>query len=290
MATLHELCAAGRRRLRDAGLRPADADLDARVLLERILHWDAARLFAHGVEEAPEAVARRYAGHLDRRVRHEPVAYITGQQEFWGLTFEVTPAVLIPRPETEIALEAALAAAPDRHAPLRVADVCTGSGCLAVAFAVERPGALVVATDLSAEALSVARRNASRHGVGDRVVCRQTDLLQGEDGPFDLILANPPYVPTVDEATMQPDVVRFEPHLALFGGADGLAVIRPLLPQAADRLAAGGALILEFGYGQAGTVERLIAETPGLVLAEIRPDLQGIPRTAVARRLASGAG
>lgn len=284
MPTLHELVAAGRRRLYDAGIPQAEADLDARLMLEHLLQWDAAHFFGHGEQLADAELTQRYDACIERRARREPTAYVTGEREFWGLAFEVTPAVLIPRPETELIIEIALALWPDVGAPLRVADVCTGSGCLAVAIAVERPAAQVVASDVSPGALDVAARNAARHAVQPRVTFRHADVLAGIDGPFDLIVSNPPYVPTGDEPAMQPEVVRHEPRIALFAGTDGLDVIRVLLPQAAARLRPGGSLAFEFGYGQQDAVRGLISATPGLYVDEIRNDLQGIPRTALARR------
>lgn len=284
MPTLHELVAAGRRRLYEAGIPQAEADLDARVMLEHLLQWDSAHFFGHGERLADAELTQRYDAFVERRTQREPTAYITGEREFWGLAFEVTPAVLIPRPETELVVEIALALWPDPNAPVRIADVCTGSGCLAVAIAVERSAAQVVATDISLDALDVAARNAARHAVERRVTFRHADVLAGIDGPFDLIVSNPPYVPNGDEATMQPEVVRHEPRLALFAGTDGLDVIRLLLPHAAARLRPGGSLAFEFGYGQQDAVRGLISATPGLHVDEIRNDLQGIPRTALARR------
>jgi release factor glutamine methyltransferase len=282
--TIHELVAAARRRLYDAGIPPAEADLDARLLVEHLLDWDAARYFAHGDAPASDDLVRRFTAFLDRRLQREPVAYIIGTREFWGLPFEVSPAVLIPRPETELIVQTALALWPEREAPLHIADAGTGSGCLAVALAVERPRSNVVATDISPEALDVARRNLARHGVAHRVRLAHADLLTGVDGTFDLIVANPPYVPDGDRQQLQPEVVHFEPHVALFAAGDGLSVIRPLLAQAVERLQPGGILIFEFGYEQANSVDGLVAATPGLSLQEIRCDLQGIPRTAVAQR------
>lgn len=284
MPTLHELVAAGRRRLYEAGIPQAEADLDARLMLEHLLQWDSAHFFGHGERLADAELTQRYDACVERRAQREPTAYITGEREFWGLAFEVTPAVLIPRPETELIVEIALALWPDPNAPLRIADVCTGSGCLAVAIAVERSAAQVVATDISLDALDVAAGNAARHAVRQRVTFWHADVLTGIDGPFDLIVSNPPYVPMRDEAAMPPEVVRHEPRLALFAGTDGLDVIRALLPQAAARLRPGGSLACEFGYGQQDAVRGLIIATPGLHLDEIRNDLQGIPRTALARK------
>jgi release factor glutamine methyltransferase len=285
MVTIHARVAKGRERLRHAGIGPEEADLDARLLAQKLLGWDAARFFTSANEPEPDDFAALYERLVARREGREPLAYITGRQEFWGLEFEVSPAVLIPRPETELIVEVALARFPDRHASLEVADVCTGSGCLAVALAHERPGARVVAADVSADALRTARRNADRHGVADRVELVQADVFDGtEDGAADLIVSNPPYVPEGDRVTLQPEVRDHEPPIALFAGEDGLAVIRRLVEQSTGRLKTGGLLIFEFGLGQADAVRALISQRPGLTMLDVKQDLQGIPRTAVACR------
>jgi release factor glutamine methyltransferase len=285
MITIHARVAKGRERLRHAGIGPEEADLDARLLAQKLLGWDAARFFTSANEPEPDDFAALYERLVARREGREPLAYITGRQEFWGLEFEVSPAVLIPRPETELIVEVALARFPDRHASLEVADVCTGSGCLAVALAHERPGARVVAADVSADALRTARRNADRHGVADRVELVQADVFDGtEDGAADLIVSNPPYVPEGDRVTLQPEVRDHEPPIALFAGEDGLAVIRRLVEQSTGRLKTGGLLIFEFGLGQADAVRALISQRPGLTMLDVKQDLQGIPRTAVACR------
>ncbi len=195
----------------------------------------------------------------------------------------MSPAVLIPRPETEAIVEAALSRFTD-VAPFAAADVGTGSGCLAVAVSKARPLAAITATDVSAEALHVARRNAARHDVANRVRFVETDLLEGVDGPLDLIVSNPPYVPDRDRDTLQPDVRDYEPPLALFAGDDGLAIVRRLLAQAASRLAAGGTLMFEFGFGQADAVTSVVANATGLTLIELKRDLQDIPRVAIVGR------
>jgi release factor glutamine methyltransferase len=285
MITIHARVAKGRERLRHAGIGPEEADLDARLLAQKLLGWDAARFFTSANEPEPDDFAALYERLVARREGREPLAYITGRQEFWGLEFEVSPAVLIPRPETELIVEVALARFPDRHASLEVADVCTGSGCLAVALAHERPGARVVAADVSADALRTARRNADRHGVADRVELVQADVFDGtEDAGADLIVSNPPYVPEGDRVTLQPEVRDHEPPIALFAGEDGLAVIRRLVEQSTGRLKTGGLLIFEFGLGQADAVRALISQRPGLTMLDVKQDLQGIPRTAVACR------
>lgn len=284
MGTIHALVAAARQRLREAGIPDAEADFDARLLAERLLGWDATRYLTYADQAPPPGFADRYHALIQRRAEREPVAYISGVQEFWGLSFEVSPAVLIPRPETELIVEIFLERWPDRDHVLRVADVCTGSGCLAVAIATERPQVEIVAVDISTDALTIARRNAERHGVSGRIRWVRTDVLQHVPGPFDAIVSNPPYVPAVEAETLQPEVIEHEPRLALVAGSDGLGVIRRLLAHAATRLRMGGGLIFEFGFGQAQAVRQLIVQTAGLELLEIRRDLQSIPRTAVVQR------
>lgn len=284
VVTVHGRVAAARRRLEASGIRPDEAGLDARLLAQEVLGWDAARFHVSAVEAPPPGFDTRYAGLVERRATREPLVYILGRREFWNLTLEVTGAVLVPRPESELIVEAALDLFPDARAALRVADVGTGSGCLAIAIAHDRTEARVVATDISASALTVARRNAARHGVADRIEFLQTDLLAGVNGPFDLIVSNPPYVLEGDRIGLQPEVRDFEPAVALFGGRDGLAIVRRLLHDAVGHLRAGGALVFEFGLGQQDDISRLIEATDGFTVTGFRTDLQGIPRTAIATR------
>jgi release factor glutamine methyltransferase len=281
--TIHERVAAARRRLRDAGIPPDEADLDGRLLAEHVLGWTPERLLIDGHRRETPEFAARYDVLVERRVRREPVAYILGRQEFWGLDFEVGPAVLIPRPETELVVETALEMMPP-EAPVDVADICTGSGCIAVALAHERPRARVTAMELSNAALEVARRNASRHGTADRLRFERADLFGDVQALFDLVVSNPPYVADTDRQSLQLEVRDHEPALALFAGLDGLHVIRRLVDEAPARLRPGGALVFEFGFGQAAAIGRLISESPALRMVDLRNDLQGIPRVAVARR------
>jgi release factor glutamine methyltransferase len=200
------------------------------------------------------------------------------------LSFAVSPAVLIPRPETELIVEAALELFPDPDRVLTAADVCTGSGCVAVALASERPAARITATDISSDALEVARQNAARHGVRDRIAFHCGDLFDGVEGPFDVIAGNPPYVAERDRPGLQPEVRDYEPGVALFGGSDGFHLVERLVTSAAEYLRPGGYLLCEFGLGQDERVESLVAGTGNLRLIELRRDLQGIARTIVARR------
>lgn len=286
MSAIFEHVGQARQRLRAAGISPDEADLDARLLAEHVLGWSTERYLIDARSPATPQFVSEYDALVERRAKREPAAYIVGWQEFWGLPFEVGPGVLIPRPETELVVETALTllnAAPLAANPA-IADVCTGSGCVAVAIARERPDVRVTATDISERALAIARRNAERHGVAARVTFVRADLLAGVAGPFDLVSANPPYVPDADRPTLQPEVRDHEPPLALYAGADGLDVIRRLVVEATERLRDGGVLVFEFGFGQSDEIAKLISGTRGLRMVELRPDLQGIPRVAVARK------
>lgn len=280
---INALVADARRRFRAAGIQPDEAALDARLLAQHVLGWDAARLMTHGDEPATGPFQQAFESLVARRVAREPLAYITGTREFWNLSIEVSPAVLIPRPETELLLEAALEHF-HRGQALRILDVCTGSGCVAVGLAREFPKGEVTASDISEEALDVARRNVARYGLASRVRCAQADLLAGLPGPFDLIVANPPYIPAGDEKTLQPEVRDFEPSGALFAGADGLRIVRRLVSEAARALAPDGMLIFEFGAGQDAAIEQLIDGVSALTLLEVKHDLQDIPRAAVVQK------
>jgi release factor glutamine methyltransferase len=273
-----------RLRFERAGIPPEEASLDARVLAGQVLGWDAARLISRETEPPPPVFDARFQALVERRAAREPVAYIVGAKEFWNLTFAVGPGVLVPRPETELLVEAALQAFPDRHRRFYAADAGTGCGCIAIAIATSRERSIFLATDISSEALAYARANAERHGVHSQIEFLKTDLLADAPDPFDLIVSNPPYVPSRTAPLLQPEVRDYEPAVALFSGADGLDAIRRLVSESVLRLNPGGWLMFEFGIDQAEAVEELIAATPGLRLSEIRPDLQGIPRLAIARR------
>ena len=282
--SIHAEVSAARQRLREAGITPIESDLDARLLAQHVLGWSTERFLANARDPAPEGFAPRYDALVARRVTREPLAYIVGVREFWGLELEVTPDVLIPRPATELIVEAVQDLFPDRSVPLTIADVCTGCGCVAVALACERPTARVSGSDISRPALVVARRNAARHGVADRVTFAHADLLDGASGPFDVIVANPPYVIDHARPALQPEVRNYEPAVALFGGADGLELVARLIDAAAEQLRRGGYLIFEFGLGQDLEVEQMIDASPALAMVALRRDLQGIARTAIARR------
>ena len=241
-ATVHDRIAAAREALVRAGLQPTHAATDASVLARHALGWDRATLLVRGREAPPPSFASSFDELVARRAAREPVALIMGTREFWGLDFAVTSDVLLPRPETEFIVEEALAEFEDP--PGTVIDIGTGTGCLAIALACEFPEARVVATDISGAALAVARRNAASHAVGHRISFVRTSFLTGIRARADLIVSNPPYVPDSAAPALSPEVIGHEPHVALFGGADGLAPIlydpgnRRALPRArrqADR-------------------------------------------------------
>jgi release factor glutamine methyltransferase len=282
MASVVDRLAAARTRLETAGLHSANAALDAEVLARHALGWDRASLLSRGRDPEPAGFAEAFEPLIARRVAREPVAQIIGVREFWGLDFEVTSDVLTPRPETELIVQEALAFARE-HPCRQVVDIGTGSGCLAVAIAHELPDVQVTAVDRSAAALEVARRNASRHGVSDRVQFLHGDLFDGASDPADLIVSNPPYVPEADAVSLEPEVVRHEPHIALFGGPTGLEVIDRLFAEAGHHLAPHGRLVVEFGFGQEAGVTRH-AQDAGWTVLRVGEDLQGIPRTIVLTR------
>jgi len=252
---------------------------DAELLLMHALGCDRAYLLTHPEMRMTAEQAALYQAWLARRARHEPVQYIVGEWEFFGLKFRVTPDVLIPRPETEHLVEAALARV-DHDQPVRIADIGTGSGAIAVALAHALPLARVTALDISKAALEVAQGNAQRHGLEDRIRFVASDLLGAVSGEqFDMIVSNPPYVAENEELEAQ--VRDYEPTSALFAGPDGLDVYRRLIPQAQMALKAGGWLLLEMGQGQRDALAQLLREWDDVGFVA---DLQRIPRVACARR------
>jgi release factor glutamine methyltransferase len=289
--TLHDRLREAQARLVAAGIAEPDAAIDADVLARHVLGWTREQMITRRRDALPAgtneaAFDTRFNALIARRVEREPVAYIIGHREFWNLEFEVTRDVLIPRPETELIVEETLAlngSAALGDAPV-IVDVGTGSGCLAVALAHELPRARVIAIDVSTVALHVAKRNADRHGVTARITWHAGSLLEPVDGKVDLIVSNPPYVPLGDAETLPADVRDYEPAVALFSGGDGLATIRALVTQAADRVRKDGWLIFEFGYGQASAIREIIACASAWQLEKLREDLQGLPRAAVLRR------
>jgi release factor glutamine methyltransferase len=283
--TLHERLATAREQLVRAGINASDAAIDVDVYARTILHWDRARLLLNHHAPVPEPLEPRFSQWIARRERFEPTAYIVGEKEFWGLDFRVTPAVLIPRPETELIVEEAVVIAKNTTSgrPLLIADIGTGSGCIAVSMAHQIGGCEIVATDISADAIVIAQDNAARHGVADRIRFVCTSYLDGIDRSFDLIAANPPYVRDVDRRGLSADVLQ-EPHVALFGGANGLSHIEAVLDAAGTWLEPGGWLLMEFGFGQEDDVRALVQNRPELRVDHTRADLQGLPRTVIIQR------
>lgn len=283
--TLAEHVAAAALRLRAAGVPPEVVGPEAAVLARHVLGWDRAAYLCRLGSPAPAAFGGRYAAAVDRRAGREPVSSIVGEREFRGLRFEVGPAVLTPRPETELLVEETLRLAAGRNRrALHIVDAGTGSGCVAVALAAALPASRITATDISAAALQVARRNARRHGVHGRIGWVQTSWLAGLAGAPDVIAANPPYIRGDDLARLPPEVRKFEPRIALAGGADGLEAVRALLRAAAERLPPGGYLVLEVGAGQAAAACAAAVRCPGLSVAGVRRDLQGIERIVTIQR------
>jgi release factor glutamine methyltransferase len=264
--------------------------MNAELLLMFTLGCDRAYLFAHPERELTAEEYARYQEWLSQRARGVPAQYITGHQEFWGMDFIVSPAVLIPRPETEHVIETVLrlakkndgGRASSRGGPTRIVDVGTGSGCIAVALAKELPEAEIHATDISPTALEVAHANAARHQLENRIRFHQADLLEGFDpGSFDFVVSNPPYVGESEEDEVQLEVRKFEPRNAVFAGPTGLEVIERLIPQARGILRPGGWLVMEISGTIADRVKHLLSQWGQL---QITNDLQGIPRVAFAQK------
>lgn len=263
------------------------------------LNCDRAYLFAHPERELTTEEEFRYEAALAERSRGVPAQYITGHQEFWGMDLIVTPAVLIPRPETEHLVETALAVAASdlglqisglgtetskselQGPKVRIVDVGTGSGCIALALAKELPRAELHASDISAAALEIARANAARHQLENRIHFHQTDLLEGLTGSFDMIVSNPPYVGESEADTVQLEVRKFEPRMAVFAGPTGTEVIARLIPQAWDALRPGGVLVMEISGTIVDRVRRLLV---GWDDVQVIADLQAIPRVVRTRK------
>lgn len=274
--------------------------LNAELLLMFTLNCDRAYLFAHTERELTSDERTRYESSLTKRGHGIPTQYITGHQEFWGMDLIVSPAVLIPRPETEHVIETALEICESDFGPqtsdldspasevrgprstLHIIDIGTGSGAIALALAKEFPQAEIHATDISADALEIARANAARHQLTERIHFREADLLAGfSANSFDIIVSNPPYVGESEEDQVQLEVRKFEPRNAVFAGATGLEVIERLIPQAKAVLKPGGWLILEISGSIADRVMELLKDWSEVA---IKPDLQSIPRVARARK------
>jgi len=262
------------------GTHPARARQDAETLLRFVLDKNRAWLITHQEVALSTEEAIYYGEMVERRATGEPIQYITGEAEFYGLPFLVTPDVLITRPETEHLVEKVIALAHQFRKP-RIVDIGTGSGAIAIALASHLPHAAITAIDLSTSALAIAQKNAKHNGVAIRFLQGELlDPVAGEE--FEIIVSNPPYVPTTDRDSLSVEVRDHEPALALFAGADGLDIYRRLIPQAFTGLVPGGYLALEIGYGQSQSIEALLAAS-GFKQIEFVPDLQSIPRVAVAQ-------
>ncbi len=281
--SIHDAITEGARTLEAAGV--SEPRKEAASVMMSVLETDRTFVIAHGERELKEAQLQAYRKLIERRARREPLQYLTGHQEFFKLDFEVTSDVLIPRPETELIVEAGINVCRNAPAPL-IADIGTGSGCIVVSLLHELPEARAVATDLSLAALRVAQKNARRHNVIDRLGFVQADGFAPAraDRLFSLIVSNPPYVTENEFARLQPEVRNYEPRSALVSGADGLSHIRALLRDAPANLMRGGYFIFEIGFGQQNAVEAAIDRNVWNVI-EVRKDLQNIPRTFVLQKL-----
>jgi len=294
-----EAClASGTLLLEEAGI--GTARLDAECMLAHALGRPRWQVIAEPQQRLAAEEFGSYLGLLERRERREPLAYILGRREFWSLDLSVSPGVLVPRPESETLVEAALAAWGEgqstkaRREPgvpnvaATIVELCTGSGAVAIALAREMPAARILATDVSWRALRVARANAEAHGVAEQITFLRGNLWRAVNGhvppgSVDLVIANPPYIPTAEIATLMPEV-QWEPRLALDGGADGLKVVRELVVTSPERLRSGGCLLVEIGSDQAEAVLDLLRATGRFEPGQVFRDLAGRPRVIAARQ------
>ncbi|HRW60545.1 MAG TPA: peptide chain release factor N(5)-glutamine methyltransferase [Defluviicoccus sp.] len=274
-ATIGQALAAARLRLREVGI--PDAGLDARVLVGQALGLSASDLIGHPERALTDAGRQRIEALLDRRLRREPVAYITGGREFWSLPLSVTPAALIPRPDSETLIEAVLDDVGDRSAPLRIVDLGTGSGCLVLALLHELANATAVAVDRSGAALHLARMNALALGLANRLRFVASDWTSALAGPFDIVVTNPPYVATAEWPGLAPEIRLFEPQAALLGGDDGLSAYRRIVPDLPRILAPQGRAYLECGHDQGDRIAELL-RGHGFAAITVQADLGGRAR------------
>ena len=285
--TVEDCLASGTLLLDGAGA--GSARLDAECVLAHVLGWPRWRLVADPRRRLTQEEFGRYLTLIQRREWREPLAYLVGRREFWSLDFAVSPGVLIPRPETETLVEAALAVLGEAHPqPPLIVDLCTGTGAIAIALAREIPDATVIATDISRRAIRIARVNAETHGVADRVTFLRGDLWRALNGHapagrVDLVVCNPPYIPSGALSTLMPEV-QWEPRRALDGGPDGLRFHREIIAAAPRYVRAEGCLLLEIGADQAGAVCRVLEAGGGFEAPRVLRDLAGYDRVVVARR------
>ena len=286
-ATFGELITDTQRTLEQAGIDSAGQE--ALWIIMHALRLPAYQIVTNRDRALSFAELQAVRALIGRRVAREPLQYVLGTQEFCGLEFEVNPAVLIPRPETELLVEYIAHRIPvERRAT--IVDVCTGSGCIAVAIARMRPQARVIATDLSTASLNTAKQNAARHAVGERITWLEGDLLgpltdQKLEGSIDLIVSNPPYIAETDWATLQPEVHLYEPRSALVAGALGTELHERLLQEAGRYLVPGGALIMEIGAGQARALRRMVDQIPGYRFHKLVYDAAGLERVVIVERV-----
>jgi release factor glutamine methyltransferase len=251
-----------------------------------VLKTDRKGLYLSFPNIVPEQEKEMFQNLITRRIKGEPVSYIIGRKEFWSLSFKVNPAVMIPRPETETLVEVALKIFSSRSSP-SILEVGTGSGAISIALATELPQASIIAIDISFEALTVAKKNASSHGVSSIRFIEGSlfEPLEGERIPFDLIISNPPYIPTNEIPHLPPGILDYEPAVAFDGGADGLTFYRAIVQKAPDYLKPGGYLLLEVGNGQGHDVAKIMVETKKFSLPEIINDLSCVERAVKAYRI-----
>ncbi len=260
-----------------------DARREARLLVATALDWDAARVFGHPKASLGTAAVERLHVLLVRRSAREPVSRILGYREFWSLRFELSPETRAPRPDSETGIEAALSALPDRGRAYRILDFGTGTGCLLLTLLSELPNSVGIGIDLSEGALGTARRNAAALGLGARARFAAGNWGSGLTGQWDVILANPPYIASSEIDSLEPEVARFEPRVALDGGCDGLSAYRALALAVGRLLAPAGLAVIETGAGQTQMVAAIMAEV-GLALRAVRHDLSGVDRCLVLGR------
>ncbi|MDP1767472.1 MAG: peptide chain release factor N(5)-glutamine methyltransferase [Nitrospirota bacterium] len=286
-ATLGEVIVEARQLLEQAGIETAEQE--ALWIMAHVLHLSTHHVVTDRDRRLSSSELLAARGLITRRVGREPLQYILGTQEFCGLEFRVNPAVLIPRPETQLLVEYVTQRIPaDRSST--IVDVCTGSGCIAVAIARVRPHARVIATDLSGPALNVARQNAIRLGVSEHITWLEGDLLgplaeQKLEGQVDVIVSNPPYIPELDWATLQPEVRLFEPRGALVAGPQGTELHERLLREACRYLSPDGAVIMEIGAGQARAMRRIVEQIPGYRFHRLVLDEAGLERVVIVERV-----
>lgn len=276
MNTIWENCQTGARRLAENGIE--NADWESRALLCDQLNLSLGDFLIRKTDPMDEADAALFAQNIDRRCAHVPLQHILGKAYFYGLEFNVSPSVLIPRPETELLVEHALKAL---HAGMSVLDLCTGSGCIAITVSTQCPGIKTDASDVSSEALEVAKRNADANDAPVNFI--QSDLFEGISGQYDMILSNPPYISQAEMETLMPEVKDHDPHLALYGGIDGLDFYKKISANATDHLNPGGMLMMEIGAGQANDVSTLLRENDFTDI-QIIQDLNGLDRIVTGRR------